>query len=614
MVMLKIRSNFKGLLYLSLLGVLGCLSDFPEYIPYNESEVDAAVDATMTVVSQELPCNGVDEDQDGIIDEFVEFNCQDGLGICEGSGSWVCVFDESGLSQKCVIPNQIQPQATEVCDNSLDEDCDGSLDEGCRCEDGSVDPCYSGDSGSRGLGECRDGVQRCTGGVFGECEGARLPAQELCNGLDDNCNGETDEGEMECETVCGTGRGICQQIGSGEYDVINCSAPRRQDEVCDNADNDCDGVVDEDVPLENAACPITSGCRGQQKCIDGLLVCDNTQPVNCLCETLPLADGRHHLCRSPALDAGRASVFCGEHDLGALVLLNSFAEYMSVFHGLKTMGIAEEVWVDGNRLDETATLTDQTILDPLLFTEGDLSLPNQRNRIVLNTSTGLLNTRSSNATRAFVCELPCTRSDSDQDLVTQCDGDCDDANRNVKPSAAEAVGDGIDNNCNGAIDEIGPEVCGDEVDNDGNGSVDEVGCMANCVPFWRDDTMTLVCRDGKNWRSAVNHCAEFGLQLAEIRTFEDWRLLWVWFDVSSVTPSRANYWIGLRRSGDAFRYEATQDSVALDSEQWGPGQPDNHFNGEDCAELWCDNSNECSGTWNDQNCTNFRWFLCETVP
>ena len=288
---------------------------------------------------------------------------------------------------------------------------------------------------------------------------------------------------------------------------------------------------------------------------------------------------------------------------------------MSVFHGLKTMGISEEIWVDGNRVDAIATLTDRTILDRLLFAEGDLRLPNQRNRIVLNPSTGLLNTRSSNATRAFVCERPCTRSDSDQDLVTQCDGDCEDANRNVKPSAAEAVGDGIDNNCNGVIDEIGPEVCGDGVDNDGNGAIDEDGCMPNCTPFWRDDTMTLICLDGKNWDNARNTCRGHGLRLAEIRNFEDWRLMWVWFEVPAVRPNRDHYWFGLKRVGDGFRYEQTGDVIGLDAPQWGPGQPDDDRDNEDCAELWCEqNYNQCSGTWNDQNCGNPRAFLCETAP
>jgi hypothetical protein len=228
---------------------------------------------------------------------------------------------------------------------------------------------------------------------------------------------------------------------------------------------------------------------------------------------------------------------------------------MRLFHALKQFGIADNVWVDGDRNGSTATLSDATILDPYLFANGDLETANQRNRITLDVSTGLLHTRSVTAVRPFVCERLCDRSDSDQDLVTQCDGDCDDANRDVKPSAREIVGDGIDNNCNGVIDEVGPELCGDNVDNDGNGASDEDGCMPNCVPFWRDDTMTLVCLDGKNWENALNTCRQYGLQLAEIRDFEDWRLMWAWFDIPGVTPNRTNYWFGLRRAGNGFRYE-----------------------------------------------------------
>jgi hypothetical protein len=609
-------STFSVIFYLSLLGLFGCIDSFPEYTPYsNWGASDAAVGVSMRVES-EIPCNAVDDDQDGIIDEFVQTSCQEGTGICFGTGNLGCVLDNGQWQQTCIIPNQRTPEAEEVCDNPIDEDCDGSIDEGCVCVDEMMVPCYNGEVLTRGVGECRDGLQRCTESVFGECEDARLPTQEVCNGLDDNCNGQTDEGEMECATTCGTGVGICQLtgVGSGDYVVLNCSAPRPQNELCDNADNDCDGIVDEDVQTNDAACPSIQGCSVQQKCIDGALICDDTDPVDCLCERLLLGDGRHHLCRSPLLDHDRASQYCRGNGLGELVQLNSFAEYMSVFHGLKAMGVLEEVWVDGVRVDDTATLTDGSILDPLLFTEDDLNSANQRNRIALNTNTGLLHARGTTANRPFVCESPCDDFDTDQDLVTQCDGDCNAADINVNPSARETVGDGIDNNCNGVIDEIAPELCDDGVDNDGNGMVDEAGCMPNCVPFWRDDTMTLVCLQPMNWTDAVNYCGQYGLQLAEIRTFQDWRLLWVWFEASIVTPNRTNYWFGLRRAGDGFRYEQAGDVVSLDAPQWGRGQPDDYFGREDCAELWCDGRNECSGTWNDQNCDNARWFLCETVP
>ena len=73
--------------------------------------------------------------------------------------------------------------------------------------------CVEGDSRSCSspsnplLGACRAGTQTCTGGVWGDCTGEIPPAAaELCNGLDDNCNGMTDEGCVEdCVVVAPDG-------------------------------------------------------------------------------------------------------------------------------------------------------------------------------------------------------------------------------------------------------------------------------------------------------------------------------------------------------------------------------------------------------------------------
>src|SRR5262245_48737509 len=47
---------------------------------------------------------------------------------------------------------------------------------------------------------------------------------------------------------------------------------------------------------------------------------------------------------------------------------------------------------------------------------------------------------------------PCDPVDHDGDGLSQCDGDCDDANPQVRPGAIEICGDGVDGNCDGADD------------------------------------------------------------------------------------------------------------------------------------------------------------------
>ncbi len=200
-------------------------------------------------------CDGEDNDCDGEIDDGFEGLgevCTNGLGTCAAIGTVVCSAAGDGVQCNAISD---PPAAGETCDGQ-DNDCDGFTD-----EDAAGGPLTEallrGRSVLRGVGACTEGVSRCVDGLFGACEGEGVPVDETCNGLDDDCDGQIDdaaEGGPLLE-LCYSGPGRHgqrqglphRQQASAAHGVAGPCVGEALPafEICDGADNDCNGQPDD---------------------------------------------------------------------------------------------------------------------------------------------------------------------------------------------------------------------------------------------------------------------------------------------------------------------------------------------------------------------------------
>ena len=215
-------------------------------------------------------CNGLDDNCNTTVDDNpIDVGVPCGLSIGECSpGLTICV------NGQLACDGDVSPD-TEVCDG-LDNDCNGVTD-------GMTRPCYTGASGTQGVGVCRAGSEACAAAVnsgvetWAACVGEVVPSAEICDALDNDCNGQVDDnvpdglghftGDACCAYGTKCGVGVCTEgayVCAGSQ-VVCDGGIGPSAEICDNLDNDCNGSVD-DVPGIGAACVLPNGCLGELVC------------------------------------------------------------------------------------------------------------------------------------------------------------------------------------------------------------------------------------------------------------------------------------------------------------------------------------------------------------
>ncbi|MCB9674316.1 MAG: hypothetical protein H6737_04315 [Alphaproteobacteria bacterium] len=416
-------------------------------------------DPTIYPGATEIPCNGIDEDCGGLPD--APDADSDGVSVCAGD------CDDTNASRF--------PGNTEVACNGIDDDCDsGTIDE----------PDDDGD----GVGACTD----CD-----DADSANFPGNpEVCDQADNDCDTVADNGLSTTDWYPDTdGDGFGDPTGTP---VSACAAPSGYVddgndcddgsasthpgaiETCDNEDDDCDGLVDDGVTTQSWYNDNDGDGYGNSYFGD-----DCAQPPGTVADNTDCNDGNSFIHPGAAETCNGGDENCNGQIDDGVPTSDWYADgdndgYGSTFVSTGCMqpsgtvdnhtdcndasstvypGASEQCDSVDNDCDGLVDAADDDVIAPTFYVDSDSD-----------------NYGDDNDPGVVACTQPAGTA------IQQ--GDCDDNEATIYPLAVEACPDGIDNDCDGLIDDADPDYTDQPVtfwfDQDGDGAGTPAATFEGC--------------------------------------------------------------------------------------------------------------------------------------
>ena len=385
-------------------------------------------------------------------------------------------------------PN-INPAASELCDG-IDNNCNGQTDEGV-----AMNTYYEDNDGdSYGSSNSMTACSQPSGYVANnnDCDDTdpniHPDATELCDGIDNNCNGQTDEGVNNRTYYIDNDE---DGYGSPDTEIEACTQPDgyvtnasdcddnnplinpAQPELCDGIDNNCNNQADEGVnnltyyidnDEDGYGSPDTEieACTQPDGYVTNASDCDDNNPL--INPAQPeLCDGIDNNCNNQADEGTDTNIY----------YLDSDGDGYGSANSIEACAQPEGYVVNNSDCDDNNPLVNPGQAE--LCDGIDNNCNNQADEETTVTTYYLDSDRDGYGDVAVSiesCDFPAG--------YVENSSDCDDSDASINPGQSELC-DGIDNNCSGQIDEgLTDEVY--YLDNDGDGYGNDSNSLTDCTP------------------------------------------------------------------------------------------------------------------------------------